>query len=316
MLVSIRWDGTDEKEHVKVEGPTPAGATDGLRPTRIVMAPRGDQALVEPQRNVYTVTVPPLGAAPTINVSNPENAAFPARRLTDLGGEFPAWSAHGRTVHWPLGNAWFSYDLDEARAFEERQEAAEEEEADDEAAADEPADTGPDEDADAGADAEDSDEAVDAEDAEEDNEFRAAEVRVVIDAARDLPEGVAVLRGGRAVAMSGEEVIDDADIVVRGPRIEAVGPRGSVDVPVAGAVLVGRGAGRRAGPGPLSGGTISKSLGMTPTERVVLDTSAYSRLRSGHVEVTERVVLAPVVVVPVTVLGELDAGFELGRPRA
>ena len=236
-LVSIRWDGTDEKEHVKVEGPTPAGATDGLRPTRIVMAPRGDQALVELQRNVYTVTVPPLGAAPTIDVSNPENAAFPARRLTDLGGEFPAWSADGRTVHWSLGNAWFSYDLDEARAFEERREAAEDEEADDEAAEeDEPADAGPDEDA-AGGAAGDSGEGDEAEDADEDAEFRAAEVRVVIDAARDLPEGVAVLRGARAVTMNGEEVIDDADIVVRGPRIEAVGPRGSVDVPADAAVV-------------------------------------------------------------------------------
>ena len=152
------------------------------------MAPRGDQALVEMQRNVYTVTVPRLGAAPTINVPNPENAAFPARRLTDLGGEFPAWSADGRTVHWSLGNAWFSYDLDEARAFEERREAAEDEEADDEAAeADEPADAGPDEDVDAGGDADDSDEA---EDADEEADFRAIEVRVVIDAARDLPQGV------------------------------------------------------------------------------------------------------------------------------
>ena len=252
MLVSIRWDGTDEKEHVKVEGPTPAGATDGLRPTRIAMAPRGDQALVELQRNVYTVTVPPLGAAPTINVSNPENAAFPARRLTDLGGEFPAWSADGRTVHWSLGNAWFSYDLDEAQAFEERREA--EAEADDEAAdagaaeADGPADAGPGDDADGvGAgpdqdpagdgDADDSDEAGDAEDADEDAEFRAAEVRVVIDAARDLPEGVAVLRGARAVTMNGEEIIDDADIVVRGPRIEAVGARGEVDVPADATVI-------------------------------------------------------------------------------
>ena len=52
---------------------------------------------------------------------------------------------------------------------------------------------------------------------------------------------------------------------------------------------------------------------MTPTGKVVLDTSAYSRLRSGHLGVTERIAPAPVVVVPVTVLGELDAGFELGR---
>ena len=237
VLVSIRWDGTDEKEHVEVQGPTLAGSTDGLTPTRIVMAPRGDQALVEMQRNVYTVTVPRLGATPTINVSNPENAAFPVRRLTDLGGEFPAWSGDGRTVHWSLGNAWFSYDLDAARAFEERREAeAEDEEAEDEAAEeDEAADAGPDEDADAGGD--DSDEADEAEDADEEAEFTAAEVRVVIDAARDLPEGVAVLRGARAVTMNGGEVIDDADIVVRGPRIEAVGPRGTVDVPAEATVI-------------------------------------------------------------------------------
>ncbi len=52
---------------------------------------------------------------------------------------------------------------------------------------------------------------------------------------------------------------------------------------------------------------------MTPAEKVVLDTSAYSRFRSGHIEVTEWIALAYTVVVPVTVLGELDAGFELGR---
>ena len=183
------------------------------------------------QRNVYTVTVPRLGAAPTIDVSNPEGAAFPVRRLTDVGGEFPVWSADGRTVHWSLGNAWFSYDLDEARAFEERREAAEaEDEAaeDESAAADDPADAGPDEDADAGGGADDSDKANEG---NEEDEFRATEVRVVIDAARDLPDGVAVLRGARAITMNDGEVIDDADIVVRGPRIEAVGPRGTVDVP-------------------------------------------------------------------------------------
>ena len=233
VLVSIRWDGTDEKEHVKVEGPTLAGSTDGLTPSRIVMAPRGDQALVEMQRNVYTVTVPRLGAAPTINVSNPENAAFPVRRLTDLGGEFPAWSTDGRTVHWSLGNAWFSYDLDAARAFEERREAGDEAAEDQAAEQAEAADAQPDEDAAAGEpdDTDEADETDAADDGEEEPEFEAAEVRVVIDAARDLPDGVAVLRGARAVTMNGGEVIDDADIVVRGPRIEAVGARETVDVP-------------------------------------------------------------------------------------
>ncbi len=227
-LVSIRWDGTDEREHVKVAGPTPSGASEGLRPTRIVIAPRGDQSLVEVQRQLYAVTVPRLGTAPTINVSNPENAAFPVRRLTRFGGEFPAWSADGRTVHWSLGNAWFSYDLDAARAFDERR-AAEAETA--EAEEDEAAGAGQDEVADA------ADESGEPEDTEAEDEFRAAEVRVVIDAARDLPDGVAVLRGARAITMNGDEVIDDADIVVRGPRIDAVGPRGAVDVPAEATVI-------------------------------------------------------------------------------
>lgn len=46
--------------------------------------------------------------------------------------------------------------------------------------------------------------------------------------------------------------------------------------------------------------------------RVVLDTSAYSWLRSGHEEVLDVVAAAEVVAVPTVVLGELEAAFELG----
>jgi imidazolonepropionase-like amidohydrolase len=45
---------------------------------------------------------------------------------------------------------------------------------------------------------------------------------------RDIPTGEVVLRGGRAITMRGDEIIEDADIVVRGSRIVGVGPRGSV----------------------------------------------------------------------------------------
>src|SRR5690606_25488185 len=60
-----------------------------------------------------------------------------------------------------------------------------------------------------------------------------------------IPQGVAVLRGARAITMRADEVIENADIVVRDNRIVAVGARGSVDVPadaqvidVAGATVV------------------------------------------------------------------------------
>lgn len=50
-----------------------------------------------------------------------------------------------------------------------------------------------------------------------------------------------------------------------------------------------------------------------PIPRLVLDTSAYSWMRSGHERVLDLVAASEVVLLPVTVLGELEAGFELGN---
>jgi tRNA(fMet)-specific endonuclease VapC len=49
-----------------------------------------------------------------------------------------------------------------------------------------------------------------------------------------------------------------------------------------------------------------------PPARLVLDTSAYSRLRAGDERVHDLIAAAEVVLVPVTVLGELSGAFELG----
>jgi len=51
---------------------------------------------------------------------------------------------------------------------------------------------------------------------------------------------------------------------------------------------------------------------VTPSTRLVLDTSAYSQLRAGHQGVGRVVAGAAVVMVPATVLGELEAAFLLG----
>ncbi len=57
------------------------------------------------------------------------------------------------------------------------------------------------------------------------------------------------------------------------------------------------------------------SSGVERIDRLVLDTSAYSRLRAGQPAVLDRIAAAGVVLVPVTVLGELEAAFELGSRR-
>ena len=54
-------------------------------------------------------------------------------------------------------------------------------------------------------------------------------VGLVVDA--DIPAGIVALTGGRIVTMDGDEVIESGTIVIRGNRIEAVGPADEVDVP-------------------------------------------------------------------------------------
>ena len=53
--------------------------------------------------------------------------------------------------------------------------------------------------------------------------------------------------------------------------------------------------------------------GAEPIRRLVLDTSAYSHFRAGHQTVLDLLAAADVVLLPATVLGELEAGFEMGR---
>lgn len=119
-LSSIRWDGTDEKVYVKITGVKAPGGRSAPSASWIRMAPEGDQALAQIGMDLYTVTVPQTGKeALTISVSNASKAMFPARKLTDIGGQFPAWSADGQTVHWAIGNAHVNYDLAAADTAED-----------------------------------------------------------------------------------------------------------------------------------------------------------------------------------------------------
>lgn len=207
-LVSMRWDLTDRRSWVKVRGRPSAGGGQGQNAGAIFMAPDGDRALAQIVNDLYVVTVPRVGGdAPTINVANPDNATFPARKLTDVGGQFPAWGSDGTRVHWSVGNAHVIYDLEAARAYDDSVAAAAEPESTDEA---------------------------DPEPAEQesgDDGYRPLEFRVEVAYDRDRPEGVIALHGGRVVTMRGDEVIDDGVVVVRNNRIAAVGPRASVEIP-------------------------------------------------------------------------------------
>ena len=262
-LSSVRWDGTDEKRHISVTGIRTFGSTphdshdpfevydpwneeghqsggtslkegEGWRenspPSRadvIYMAPEGDKAMAQINNDIYVVTVPKLGQTPTISVANPSSAQFPSWKLTEIGGQFPAWSSDAKKVHWSIGNAHFIYDLDEAMAHADRVKAAkkaeaerlknmseEEKKAEEEAKKKEAEEAGD-----------------DAEEKKEDEGYQPEEFRIEITVEKDIPEGRALLQGARIITMNGDEVIENGDVLIENARIIAVGASGTLDVP-------------------------------------------------------------------------------------
>ena len=216
-LVSIRWDGTDEEAHLKVSGPTPPGLSEPADASVILMSPAGGRALAQVNHDLYVVAAPTVGGdAPAVSVADPRRASVPARKLTDVGGQFPAWDAAGENVHWSIGPAHFIYDLEAAEAADRAARAAA---------------TGADADTDAGgADPADPDAGADSGRAGTSG-YEPVEIRVDVEGSRDLPDGYGVLRGARVITMEGNEIVDNADLVVQGHRILALGRRGAVEFP-------------------------------------------------------------------------------------
>jgi Tol biopolymer transport system component len=294
-LVSFRWDGTDVKQHVRLIGPPPFGAGQsafhpeddlvflprrvapiradalrtaleleggppGLPASLIMIAPTGDRVVAQVQTDLFSVPVTQVGGpAPVINVV--AGGAVPVRRLTEVGGEFPAWSSTGKIVYFALGNTLFTFDLDRAKVVDDSVKAVTRAKADSAAVKQALQDSiktlrgRVDSLVKANAAVPDAikikifdletrlaesgkadprqrpDSAKSDSTKKEKPGYKPEEKRIAVEVGRDIPRGTAVLRGGRAVTMKGKEIIENADIVVRDNRIVAVGPRGQVTIP-------------------------------------------------------------------------------------
>lgn len=72
--------------------------------------------------DIYVVTLPYLGnKGAKINVKDASKAAFPSRKLTKFGGQFPSWDPSGEVVYWTLGKTLFRYDIAKAELEEKAQ---------------------------------------------------------------------------------------------------------------------------------------------------------------------------------------------------
>jgi Tol biopolymer transport system component len=234
-LISIRWDGTDKKPYVKVKGITTYGSfADMLEEemshnthvnekeptmqastaTTVIKAPKGDKALALINNEIYVVTIPFVGGeTPTISVADVTSSQFPSWKLTDIGGQFPSWSADGKSVYWSIGNAFFAYNLDDAFARKRELELAEEKKKD------------------AKPEVAVKTDSTGAKEAVKIEGYKPKEMKIAIEVPRDIPQGTVLLQGARIITMNGDEVIENGDILVENNRIKAVGASGTLNAP-------------------------------------------------------------------------------------
>jgi hypothetical protein len=220
----MRFDGTDTKTVVKVTAPARPGPGSAPTPDEVVISPDGTRAIVRANRNVFLITVPPVGGvAPTVSVSG--SSSVPTRRLTRVGGDFVGWREDGAVAHYSIGRSFFQYDI--ARAETLIADSVATARAESAGPAETPEDESPDS------------AAAELEGAQEDEgpadegrpAYEATRIDVEIVARKDKPLGTVVLSGARLITMRGDEVISDGDVLVRDNRIVGVGPRGTIPIP-------------------------------------------------------------------------------------
>jgi Tol biopolymer transport system component len=206
-LQSFRWDGTDRRTIVKVEGrsrgpqPTPA--------SEVRISPDGKHALAKLNEQLFLIAMPAAGGeTPTINVNTP---SVPVKKLTDIGADDFQWADDGKTMTWALGSSFFRQALSTVTYDPPRAESADGEKAD----------------------ADKKDEEV----KPAPKKSLAEEVEIGIEQPRRKATGTIVLRGAKIITMKGEEVIPEGDLVVTDNRIVAVGKRGSVQVPAGARIM-------------------------------------------------------------------------------
>ncbi|GAC1619577.1 MAG: amidohydrolase family protein [Candidatus Acidiferrum sp.] len=216
-LISLRFDGTDRRTHLQVKGQGIFFAEEPVVADDIQPSPDGQWVLAHLMNQLYLIAMPVTGGeAPTVNVATP---SVPVKRLTDIGADYFGWSGDGKTITWAVGASFFRESLSAISFEEPKDEKKDEKKSDDKASADKKATTQI-------GDAKREEKKEEKKLKEEDKNVQ--EIAIDIHVPRKTPQGKIVLRGATVVTMKGDEVLNDADIVIENNRIKSVGAKGSV----------------------------------------------------------------------------------------
>ena len=213
-LVSIKWDGTDEKNIIKVTGTTPYGSGDTKRPSNaslILISPDGSKGLAKITNNLYSFTIPYTGLESLkISVSNPKSSSFPARKLTKIGGEFPSWNKDSESINWSIGNSFLTYNLNDAEQFDKDQETKNDEKSEEEKKKDELVEKIAELDPDLAEEVSDEDKT---------DEFSPDEIQIEVTVDRDIPNSSILLLNAKIITMNGDQIIQNGQIYIKNNRI-------------------------------------------------------------------------------------------------
>ncbi|HEY7112979.1 MAG TPA: amidohydrolase family protein [Thermoanaerobaculia bacterium] len=204
-LVSVRLDGTDRKVHMRFP------PVDDLVPS-----PDEQWVVFTSRDNVYVTALPAMQMKEPPEVGL-KDGAEPVWRLSREAGAYAGWADGGKTITWGFAASFRRLPVAEAIRFVEEQKRKarekEKEKADDASKKAAAGKSGKKPD----------DEKLELPPSEE--------IAIRLSMPRPAPEGSMLLSGARVVTMKGDEVLPNADVLVTGNRIAAVGPSGALSPP-------------------------------------------------------------------------------------
>ncbi|PWT93123.1 MAG: hypothetical protein C5B54_02375, partial [Acidobacteria bacterium] len=196
-LVSVRLDGTDKKRFLRF----PAVGD-------IVPSPDENWIVFTSRDNVYVTALPKTGMKEPPEVGIKEGSV-PVWRLSDEAGGYVTWANGGKTITWELGNTFHRLTLESAIQFVQDQKRKAEEEK-------------------KGENKEDKKAGAEQKEEEKPRVPKSEAIVLKLTMPRPAPEGSVLLHGARVITMKGDEVLENADVLVTGNRIKAIGAAGKV----------------------------------------------------------------------------------------
>jgi len=222
-LISLRYDGTDRRTVIKVAGkswfPAPEHP-EGHPADDVRISPDGKWALAQISNQAYILAIPRTGTETLVVDVSKSPVAL--RKVSDVGADYTNFAAGGKTLTWAEGSTFFRLPLDQIEFAAPKEDEAK--------PAEKPAEKPKSAKGKGSAEDAKSDEAK-ADEKKKLSKLKPEIITVNLTFPRHTPSGQAVLRGARVITMHGDDVLENADVVVKDNRIVAIGKSGSVTVP-------------------------------------------------------------------------------------